>query len=127
MNQLSHRRSDDRAWLNIADFRLQIVETRLLVYGATNLLQYCSFCRIADDTVFLLLESVRISILKCFYPTPPPNNPLDVRAKQRLCYHVVFLTRSCVDSVSPHVRYCVESQTVFAQFGSNGLPVFKTP
>ncbi len=28
---------------------------------------------------------------------------MDVRAKQRLSYRVVFLTRSCVDSVSPHV------------------------
>ena len=28
---------------------------------------------------------------------------MDVRAKQRLSYHVVFLTRSCVAAVSPHV------------------------
>ena len=28
---------------------------------------------------------------------------MDVRAKQRLSYRVVFLTQSCVLAVSPHV------------------------
>ncbi len=32
---------------------------------------------------------------------------LDVRAKQRLSFHVVFLTRSCAYSVSPHVNSIV--------------------
>jgi len=32
-----------------------------------------------------------------------PNNSMDVRAKQRLSYRVVRLTRSCVAAVSPHV------------------------
>ena len=35
------------------------------------------------------------------------NKSLDVRAKQRLCYHVVFLIRSCVLAVSPHVNSIV--------------------
>jgi hypothetical protein len=36
-----------------------------------------------------------------------PNNSMDVRAKQRLSYQLVFLTRSCVNSVSPHVNSAV--------------------
>ena len=32
-----------------------------------------------------------------------PNNSMDVRAKQRLCYRVVFLPFACVLAVSPHV------------------------
>ncbi len=52
---------------------------------------------------------------------------MDVRAKQRLCYRVVFLPFACVYSVSPHVRYCVGSQAVFTQLGSNGFPVLRTP
>ena len=53
---------------------------------------------------------------------------MDVRAKQRLSFHVVFLLLAGLVAVSPHVRYCVESQAVFVvQFGSKGLPVFKTP
>jgi hypothetical protein len=31
------------------------------------------------------------------------NKSMDVRAKQRLSYQLVFLTRSCVLAVSPHV------------------------
>jgi hypothetical protein len=38
-----------------------------------------------------------------------------------------FVHLACVYSVSPHIRYCVGCQAVFAQFGSNGFPVFKTP
>jgi hypothetical protein len=32
-----------------------------------------------------------------------PNNSMDVRAKQRLCYERVFLPLTCVVAVSPHV------------------------
>ena len=56
-----------------------------------------------------------------------PNKSLDVRAKQRLSYRVAWFLLACVNSVSPHVRYCVGSQAVFAQFGSNGFPVLRTP
>jgi len=31
------------------------------------------------------------------------NNSMDVRAKQRLSYRVVFLPFACVAAVSPHV------------------------
>jgi len=40
--------------------------------------------------------------------TAPPNNSMDVRAKQRLCYRVVFLPFTCVVAVSPHVNSAVE-------------------
>ncbi len=33
--------------------------------------------------------------------------PLDVRAKQRLCYRVAWFLLACVDSVSPHVNSAV--------------------
>jgi len=36
-----------------------------------------------------------------------PNKSLDVRAKQRLSYRVVFVTRSCVNAVSPQVNSVV--------------------
>jgi len=32
-----------------------------------------------------------------------PNNSMDVRAKQRLCFHVVLFPLACVVVVSPHV------------------------
>jgi len=35
--------------------------------------------------------------------TAKPNNSMDVRAKQRLCYRVVFLTQTGLVAVSPHV------------------------
>jgi len=44
---------------------------------------------------------------------------MDVRAKQRLSYHVVFLTRSCVDSVSPHVNSIVRLLTKSENLGIN--------
>jgi hypothetical protein len=40
---------------------------------------------------------------KSFEPQHAPNKSLDVSAKQRLSYHVAWLSRSCVDSaVAPH-------------------------
>ncbi len=36
-----------------------------------------------------------------------PNKSLDVRAKQRLSFHVVFLPLTCVLAVSPHVNSIV--------------------
>jgi len=36
-----------------------------------------------------------------------PNKSLDVRAKQRLCFHVVRQTLACVLAVSPHVNSAV--------------------
>jgi hypothetical protein len=36
-----------------------------------------------------------------------PNKSLDVRAKQRLCYRVVFLTQTGLVAVSPHVNSIV--------------------
>jgi hypothetical protein len=41
------------------------------------------------------------------------NNSMDVRAKQRLCYQRVFLTRSCVVAVSPHVSSAVRPRLLF--------------
>ena len=46
------------------------------------------------------------------------NKSLDVRAKQRLSFHVVFLTRSCVDSVSPHVNSVVRWFPLLQKFGN---------
>ncbi len=42
-------------------------------------------------------------VIESFYKKNASNNSMDVRAKQQLCFQRVFLTRSCVDSVSPHV------------------------
>ena len=41
--------------------------------------------------------------LALFESNAPPNKSMDVRAKQRLSYHVVILIRSCAVAVSPHV------------------------
>ena len=35
------------------------------------------------------------------------NKSMDVRAKQRLCYHAALLPLACVNSVSPHVNAAV--------------------
>jgi len=41
-----------------------------------------------------------------------PNKSLDVRAKQRLCYHVVFLTQPGLAAVSPHVNSVVRRRNI---------------
>ncbi|MDQ3748474.1 MAG: hypothetical protein M3367_05565 [Acidobacteriota bacterium] len=38
-----------------------------------------------------------------FYINAPSNNLMDVRAKQRLSYHVALFPLRCVLAVSPHV------------------------
>ncbi len=44
------------------------------------------------------------------------NKSLDVRAKQRLSYHVVFLSLAGVYSVSPHVNSIVSWLVVSTQW-----------
>jgi hypothetical protein len=43
-----------------------------------------------------------------------PNNSMDVRAKQRLSYHVVFLTQTGFLAVSPHVILAVRPFPLYA-------------
>jgi len=50
-----------------------------------------------------------------------PNKSLDVRAKQRLSYRVVFLTQSCVNSVSPHVNSIVRNGGWYILRSSQGF------
>ncbi|MBA3632598.1 MAG: hypothetical protein H0W58_07290 [Acidobacteria bacterium] len=54
------------------------------------------------------MKRLAASVRKRFFlDNGMPNNSMDVRAKQRLSFHVVRQTQSCVYSVLPHVNSTV--------------------